>query len=189
MFPWGEPIKARVGAVLGVVVAPCRDQVAGMVQGGEQARSGAHRAAESPGRWRGSLPSGRFGCRRYMRGSIQARAPDTPIPPCVGRRLQNVAPRSRPSPSPVFAAEEQANRKARGFQRSRAKRAERASSARVPGNLRCLEGGGWPAPWTPGAQRPSARRADDRYRRDGWWGSQALPVRAPQRSAGSFINS
>lgn len=36
ILPLGEPVEARVRAVLVVVVAPCRNQMAGMVQGREQ---------------------------------------------------------------------------------------------------------------------------------------------------------
>lgn len=36
ILPRGEPVEARVRAVVIVVVAPCRNQTAGMAQGWEQ---------------------------------------------------------------------------------------------------------------------------------------------------------
>lgn len=36
VFPRGEAVEARVGSVVVVVVAPCRDQMSGVAHGGEQ---------------------------------------------------------------------------------------------------------------------------------------------------------
>lgn len=36
MLPRGEPVEARVGAVIVVFLAPCRDQMTGMAQVGKE---------------------------------------------------------------------------------------------------------------------------------------------------------